>query len=513
MQLHRILLIFLLLVAAASAETTEGLRVPEDALRPRFRVEATDRVLNRYWEERLLLQPELFLYSNILPRLTQALPTPQATESPMSRILADRIESYDRLENFQLNNWNLYSHGSSEGVQLSTRFVPYFEEIASDNAKPVHRIGLTSEAWVLPSDKVQIHLRMRLENHGDLYPQFNGRKWDEKITGWLDNGAIYYYNKGVFASFGRSSIVWGPEQRDALLFSDNPPQFDRVWLGYEHRAVRFDYFITRLDDVKYHDSTLVRYLSAHRLSFRKGGDFELGLSEVSLYGGYNRPLDWRYLNPFVPYYWEQWNRGSDDNILFGLDFSIYWPHQMRIFGELMIDDFQIDLKSEPNQIGYKLGLDALEPFGFRKLFTKVSYTRVNTTVYGQNQPQNLYLYYNQPIGYFGGNDQDRLLALARYHFSSELDLEFEFQFNRRGEGVIEKHEHSGVPFQKKFPTGIVEESPSFKLTAICFSKSMFESRLSAAFTHFENYRHVCGDDQNRLDVNFFVSYYLQGLIR
>ena len=56
----------------------------------------------------------------------------------------------------------------------------------------------------------------------------------------------------------------------------------------------------------------------------------------------------------------------------------------------------------------------------QRLFTKVSYTRVNTTVYGQNKPQNLYLNSGQPIGYFGGNDQDRILALLRYHVSTRL---------------------------------------------------------------------------------------------
>ena len=280
---------------------------------PGFRIDATDRNLNRYWEELLLLQPGESLYSNILPRFTAPLQTPDAANNVVGRILTDRLAAYDDPANFQLNNRGLFRTGQGSSLRFSARFLPYFEHIASADTLPVHRIGLTSEAWIMPSEQLQIHLRMRLENHGELYSQFNGRVWDEKITGWLDNGAVYYYNKGFFASVGRSAIIWGPEQRDALLLSDNAPQLDRIWLGYEHPAVRFDYFISRLDDVRYNDSTLVRYISAHRLSFRKQNVFEFGLSEVALYGGYNRSLDWRYLNPFVPYYWEQWNRGSDDN--------------------------------------------------------------------------------------------------------------------------------------------------------------------------------------------------------
>lgn len=476
-----------------------------------FRIESTDRILNRYWEERLLLDPGLYLYADVLPRLVPGAEEGVAATG-VGGILKRRIDAFDGRANLQLNRWGVLRSTGKKGLSLSARFVPYFEEIAADDAKPIHRTGLNSEAWVLPSDKLQIHMRLRVENHGELYSQFNGRKWDEKITGWIDNAAVYYYNQGFFASVGRSAMIWGPEQRDALLLSDNAPQFDRIWLGYEHKAVRFDYFITRLDDVNYNDSLLVRYISAHRLSFRKRGVFEVGLSEVALYGGHNRPIDWRYLNPFTTYYWEQWNRGSDDNIFFGLDFAIYWPHHSRLFGELMIDDFQIDLKSEPNQIGYKLGLDVLEPFGLRKLFGKISYTRVNSTVYGQNQPQNLYLYYNKPIGYFGGNDQDRILALTRYHFSSEFDVELEFQFTRKGEGRIEKHDRTGVPFEDKFPIGVVEKSPSVKVTALWFGQGQFEGRVSARFAHFSNYRNVCGDNANRVEFNLFVAYNLQGVV-
>ncbi|MBK7092892.1 MAG: hypothetical protein IPH59_14435 [bacterium] len=502
--MHRIILAIALVILPTFCATS--------AAASRYRIESTDRILNRYWEELALLQSGQSLYSDVLPHLTSPTSGTETSDNVVGKLLNERIAAYDDKTNFQLDNWGLFKSNGDNSLQLITRFMPYLEHISSADTLPVHRVGLTSEAWIMPSEHVQIHLRMRLENHGELYSQFNGRVWDEKITGWLDHGAVYYYNKGFFGSIGRSSMIWGPEQRDALLLSDNAPQLDRIWLGYEHRAIRFDYFISRLDDVKYNDSTLVRYMSAHRLSFRKQNAFELGLSEVALFGGYGRPVDWRYINPFVPYYWEQWNRGSDDNILFGLDFAIYWPHQCRIFGELLIDDFQIDLKSEPHQVGYKLGIDMMEPLGLNRVFTKASYTRVNTTVYGQNQPQNLYLYYNKPIGYFGGNDQDRFLAMARYHASRALDLELEFQFNRRGEGRIEKHDRSGVPFEEKFPIGIVEKSPSVQATALWFSRNLIEARLSARYSYFDNYKHVCGDNHSRIDLNLFFAYNIQGLI-
>jgi hypothetical protein len=476
------------------------------------RIESTDYIANKYWEECLLLDNMGRLYANVRPSITRYLSDGQGNrqDQPVESIINDRFPLYDQESRLNLNQLLGRDGSSGEFPALRLRFVPYAEELAADDTLPVHRIGITAESWINPAPDLQVHIRARIENHGELYSQFAGRKWKEKITGWLDNAALYFYRNGVFGSVGRSYLIWGPEQHDALLISDNSPAFDRIWLGYEHRTFRFDYVIARLDDLHQGDSTLVRYFSAHRLSFRKTGVFELGLSEVALYGGYNRPMEWRYLNPFLPYYWEQFNRGGDDNMFIGVDGVIYWPKRSRIFGELMIDDFQIDFKSEPHQVGYKFGIDALEPMGITRLFAKASYTRVNTTVYGQNRPQNLYLNSGEPIGYFGGNDQDRLLALLRYHVSTSCDLELQFQYNRRGEGRIERHPSGAVSKEVKFPSGIVEKSPSLQLTAELFHSQLWQGRAAFSYSRFANYQHVRGRNHDRIGLELKISYYLQG---
>lgn len=495
-------------VARSASDTTHS-QPPTD------RVCSTDWVINKYWEEYLLLDRNNVLFANILPQITRTRRYSRGSEvmsHPVGRIIHRRNEWLNQKANLPLGRFLQINDERGQFPNFTFRFVPYGESIISSDSNSVYRLGTIGEVWARPSPDFQVHFRARVENHGELYSQFSGRKWQEDVTGWIDNAALYFHKNGFFGSAGRSFLVWGPEQRDALLLSDNSSAFDRLWLGYEHRAFRFDYIIARVDDVKYHDSTLVRYFSAHRLSFRKTGKFELGLSEVALYGGYNRPIEWHYLNPFVPYYWEQWNRSTDDNMFIGVDFAVYWPRQSRLFGELMIDDFQIDFSSEPHQVGYKLGFDALEPLGAKRLFTKMSYTRVNTTVYGQNKPQNLYLHYGQSIGYFGGNDQDRWLALLRYHVSNNFDLECEFQYNRRGEGRIEQHAAPGVPYGVRFPSGVVEKSPSVKLVLRFFDSHLVAGSIAASYAHFQNYHHQCGVNKDQIGVDLFLSYFLQGLI-
>ncbi len=477
------------------------------------RLESADYIANGYWEEYLLVDNLSRLYSNILPHLTYRPETStNQNSSTVAMAIKDRYPFDNRERTFDLNSLTGIHRPRGTYPALHLRFIPFVQELAAKDTVPVHRVGITAESWVSPNPSLQVHIRARVENHGELSSQFNGRKWKKKITGWLDNAALYFYRKGIFGSVGRSYMVWGPEQHDALLLSDNSPAFDRIWLGYEHKAFRFDYFIARLDDIQHNDSTLVRYLSAHRLSFRKQGVFELGISEIALYGGYNRPIEWHYLNPFLPYYWEQYNRRTDDNLFLGLDLAVYWPRRARIFAELMIDDFQIDFVSEPHQVGYKVGVDALEPFGFKRLFGKLSYTRVNTTVYGQVKPQNLYLNDGQPIGYFGGDDLDRTLALLRYHLNVNCDLELEFQYNRHGEGRIQQFAASGVPKHVKFPSGIVETSPSVRAGAEFFHSQTVQGHLAVSYAHFSNYQNQCGVSRDRVGLDLLLSYYLQGLI-
>lgn len=496
-----------------------GLLAPSESecgsgtLRPH--IYSTDWFMNRYWEELELLLPDGLRYVTVRPRIVQD--HPGLLLPPGMRSEYGVLEERER-RHFD-SRFNLLDKAIGairrrgvfgEYVKLDYRLVPYSQELLADDARPIHRIGTNAEAWFGYLSRWQVHIRARLDNHGGLDPQFHGRIWKEKLTGWVDNAAVYYSVDRFFVSAGRSFIHWGPESRDALLLSDHGPPLDRLWLGYENRAFRFDVIHARLDDMRVDADTVSRYLSAHRLTFRKAGLFELGLSEVVLYGGIDRQPEWYYLNPFLPYYWEQWNQRQEDNIMFGADFVVYWPQRARIFGELLVDDFQIDFESEPHQVGYKLGIDALEPFGLRRIFTKLTYTRLNPTVYGQILRRNLYLHKGEPLGYFAGNDQDRWLGLLRYHASVNFDFELELQRQRRGEGKIGVFEVAAVPYQDQFPTGVVEKSTKLTLRCDFFTKLMLRGYLAAGYEHLDNFAHQDGVSHDRVSLDISLAWYLEG---
>ena len=192
--------------------------------------------------------------------------------------------------------------------------------------------------------------------------------------------------------FGRERLQWGPGFSEVDLISPNPPPFDMLRFKATYKALRFQFFFTRLDDainpVTPFD-TVPRYFSAHRLAVKPWRWLELSLSEVVLYGGPNRKLEWYYLMPFVPFYGEQYNNFKDDNPLWAIDWSVTPFKNFAHYGELLIDDFQYDCIfgdcSEPQQIGIRLGFFASSFGPYKNNFLNLEYSRINNYVFGQNR--------------------------------------------------------------------------------------------------------------------------------
>ncbi|MBI5867509.1 MAG: hypothetical protein HZB43_04345 [candidate division Zixibacteria bacterium] len=219
---------------------------------------------------------------------------------------------------------------------------------------------------------------------------------------------------------------------------------------------------TALDRMMTEQGLANRYLVAHRLDWRPRANLELAVSEVMVFGGVGRPWEWNYLNPLLPYYWEQLNNKVNDNPLWNLEFSWRPRTGIELYGEFMADDFQIDFHSEPQQIGFSAGL-AWSGLASGRLFVNMEYERVNTFVYGQDYPHNRYMHFTdflsgRPVGIGSnlGTDADLLTFRPRWHQSALLDLIGVIEVVRNGEDRIEHPQQTPEPKGVKFPSGVVQ---------------------------------------------------------
>lgn len=311
-------------------------------------------------------------------------------------------------------------------------------------------------------DVLAVRTRVRFDSDARYDSQFHGEYWKEKFTAWVEQSVLTVQYHKFRGAFGREFWRWGRSPVDAMLISDQSPPFDGLRLTYRAHNWSFSFHATVLDSMTDDlPGTTNRYLVGHRLDWRPRHNLELAISEVMVYGGPDRPWAWNYVNPFVPYYWEQLNNSTNDNPLWNLECSWRPRDFLEFYGEWMIDDFQIDFTSEPQQIGVLLGAAWTGGPG-RRAFVNAEYERINTFVYGQSRPYNRYYHdfglggIPTGIGSNLGADADRIILRPSYHCTVNCDITGLLEHVRHGADRLYYHQNSGVPKNIPFPSGVVE---------------------------------------------------------
>ncbi len=365
--------------------------------------------------------------------------------SPYSRNLLRKLEE----------EWGI----EEEGCSFS--FSPQLKLESGRKRKSENNFSFTGDFSFSPLPSLLLSQGIRVEG-GNWYPSWLlVRPWRKNLWGSTPYTYIKWGFKGGWLLMGRYPLKWGPSPDVSLLLGDNSPSFDQLQVGVQVGRLRFICLSTKLDTLEGAN----RYLSAHRIELRARQGLYVGLSEVVLYGGEKRGPELYYLNPLTIYYGEQFNHKVDDNILLGGDFSWYTPWG-RLYGELMVDDFQYDLHSEPQQIGLNGGIDLVTSRG---VWLNIEYTRVNNWVYGQNKPWNRYTYWGKVIGWEMGPDADQLSSAFLYPLSKSLWMKVSIRLRRKGEGRVETSQSSAVPWPKSFPSGVVERNLKLGAEVGCLS--------------------------------------------
>jgi hypothetical protein len=358
-----------------------------------------------------------------------------------------------------------------------------------------------------------VQVRGDIDSHGDFDPTFFGRRWKDHLTGTIDLGLISWRRNAYTLTVGRDAFAWGSGSHDLLLLNDQSPPFDLVRLSYHHKAFDFSYFLTGLDgDFRHPGDTafvnvidIKRYFAGHRLELRPTAGLEIGFTEVVVWGGPGRQLEAFYLNPFLPYYWEQLNAGVDDNPLWSIDVSYIIPRGPMIYGELLVDDFQIDFTSEAHQLGWMVGLNWSRPLGVSGGFLTFDWSHIEPTVFGQNRPYNRYMNHRIGIGSDMGPDADRLFARYRHHLSPSFGLVLRGVRTREGERDIATPQDVAIT-RSEFPTGVVETTSSGSLTLKYRPDAHFELTIGGGYRSVTNLDHVDGSDRNGGFVQFSLQF-------
>ena len=268
------------------------------------------------------------------------------------------------------------------------------------------------------------------------------------------NDAYMNISYGDFDFFvGRMARNWGPLQSPGLLISDNPYTYDQIYFSYNHYNLKFSWIFAPLDDVQgiefepEKDSTYVdwgasrRFINGHRLDLRIADNFQIGLTEMAIYGGADRRFELAFANPMTFYYGVQRNDHKGMSGLWALD--LFWKpkSQISFYGQFLIDDIMVnndpgvdDRKIHPDRLGLvtSLRLADLPVDGFNFDF---SYSRIWNRTYQSLRSWENYHYRGLGLGYPCASCEEFMLKIA-YWDLFPFYFENEFIAGRYGDVTL-----------------------------------------------------------------------------
>ena len=322
---------------------------------------------------------------------------------------------------------------------------------------------------VAPSERIYLFGNFKLDERQANDPTYTGKKW-RGLAGSVENAFLSYRTGELHLTLGRYASFWGGYR--SLLFS---PDLPLDGFGYSYRWGKFtlSYRLARLNslfDENNNAEFINRYLAAHRLDLHLSEKLRIALFETVLFGGVGRQVEFFYLNPIISFHAAQMNESVDDNILIGFDYDYKFAPGKKLYGQLLVDDLQVDKRiagdQEPNQYAFLAGIF----YGkiAKELDLRFEYTRVTNWTFNQHEPKNRYLHHSSPITNLSGNDFDQATMLLSRWFRPDILLGIGLSFRRQGEGRIENDWTSPwllatSDYEEKFPSGVVEQTISVSL--------------------------------------------------
>ena len=212
----------------------------------------------------------------------------------------------------------------------------------------------------------------------------------------------------------------------SLLLSDNSAANPYVQIDTRVWKLRYINLYSGLRDMRpqaRNSKVLVnKFTTTHMLKWQATPSFSMAFFESIVWQVkdtmQNRGFDVNYLNPVIFYRPVEYEQGSADNALMGLNMWGKLPGNVTLYGQLAIDEFLLkELRANRGWWGNKFGFQLGATYNFRKgqqIFgVRAEYNQVRPFTYTHGSVQQNYGNMNQPIANpLGGNYREGILQFS-----------------------------------------------------------------------------------------------------
>lgn len=267
---------------------------------------------------------------------------------------------------------------------------------------------------------------------------------DGSSYNWMDAiGVVGIRSKYLEARFGRDRYRWGNGLNSPYL-SNFAPAIDHLLLKarfwrIEYVSLFSGYTSTMAPDAQQGDRIRRRkYGSTHRLAVHLPGRFEVSVFETVVFATdsleVRERFDLSYANPVIFLRAAERDRGSPDNVLLGASTAWRPIKGVRVYVELLLDEFKADAIGKQwwaNKWIWNYGLQ-LADVGLTGLTASFEAARLRPFIYSHNDEINAYVHFGDLLGHPAGpNAWDYTIALD-YQATPRFRLSSNTAITRRG---------------------------------------------------------------------------------
>lgn len=310
------------------------------------------------------------------------------------------------------------------------------------------------------------------------------------ISGRITNAFARYENDMISVQLGRSPLLWGQSLGQSIIQSTVTPAYDHMDLRMNFGRFQLELLTGQLGSELLYGERVKRNISGHKLTWvSKKKKWLLGFGEYIIYTGKNRGMEWHYLNPFVPYFFtsldgdeeENYQSDNDNGILFATMRYVYKPN-LSIFGELIIDDFQVDNTNTQDGLGFKIGADGAFNISGKPITWILEWTSINSWTYIHHGHFTSWQNRGHALGFPYGPDLRSLYVQADIWITNVLLFDIKLDWLEKGTNTLstemENSENRNDPFPK-LPVTI------HKLSAISLSWYWKHGIIEAGWSNYQ----------------------------
>lgn len=170
-----------------------------------------------------------------------------------------------------------------------------------------------------------------------------------------------------------------------------------------------------------------KYMVSHHLSFDATDWLNIGLFESIIFARENQ-FEFHYLNPIIFFRAIEHQVGSPDNVLIGLNYSALIKNRIKLYGQLVIDEFRIDdirsgEKHWTNKFAFQQGAKYINAFGIDQFDLQAEVNRTRPYTYMHDQVITNYTHYGSAIAHPLASNFTEWVGIANYQPFKKLRMQ------------------------------------------------------------------------------------------